>query len=139
MEIQEYIDNRLNKQQEWFSKKSSKCKSRFRFYRTVAIVLAASIPFLSGFVDDTHQNMKYFVAFIGTLLAIIEGILALFKYQENWLSYRGMSEKLKREKFLYETKTKPYDTDKASRLIVTNVESILSTENAGWRDNMDDG
>ena len=94
--------------------------------------MAASIPFLTGFITTESTEMKHVVAGIGALIAIIGGIISLYKFQENWIQYRTVSESLKHQKYLFLTKTYPYNTDDATHVLVETVENLISQENSKW-------
>jgi hypothetical protein len=54
-----------------------------------------------------------------------------------WVSYRQVCEKLKHEKFLYETQSGKYN-DNATKFnfFVENIESILISEHSDWSKNI---
>ena len=105
----------------------------FRTWRVILIILSVSIPFLT-LLTDWRKEIKYAVAGTGVLIAAIEGILGLYKFQEDWVNYRKTAESLKREKFLYLTKSGDYKKENAFELFVTRIENILAKENANWSD-----
>lgn len=127
-----YIEDRLEDQISWYESKSAwnqKCFKRLRF---VEILSASLIPFLTGYITDQTPNMKVFVGGLGVIIAVVSGIVTLCKFQEHWLQYRTTSETLKHHKFLYITKTKPYDNGDAFGLLVKSIESLISKENSNW-------
>lgn len=128
MTEQQYLENRLEDQIKWYSKKSSKYKYLFRTLRGIEIIIAALIPGLFHF-----ESVKGYIPLLGALVAILIGILSLLKLQENWLSYRTTSESLKHHKYLYMTNTKPYSTGDKFSMLVENVESLISKENSLWK------
>ena len=66
-------------------------------------------------------------------VAILAGLIALFRFHENWISYRTTSESLKHEKYLYSTDTYPYNKEDKFSILVNNVEQIISSENSVWK------
>lgn len=128
----EYIAQRLDDQITWLSGTSKKSKRKFQWLRIVEIFAAALIPFLAGMTQ--YLAAKVIVGVLGVTIAIIAGLLALWRAQEQWIEYRETSEALKREKFLYQTQVDPYNiaAPEAFRLLVQRVEAILSKENAKW-------
>lgn len=48
------------------------------------------------------------------------------------MAYRTTAESLKQHKFLFETKTAPYDDSKRFGLLVQNVEGLISREHSDW-------
>jgi len=132
MGIETYMEKRVNDQIEWMSNKSAKFKSKYMTLKLLIIILSVSIPILVMFID-VDPRMKYLVALAGAMIAAIEGFLSLYDYQNNWINYRSTVETLKREQFLFATKTNIYKTaDDASSLFVERVENILNSENKNW-------
>lgn len=67
------------------------------------------------------------------MLAIGTAALKTFKFQENWINYRTVSETLKKEKYFYDAGIGGYDeTENAEALFVERVESMISRENSLW-------
>ena len=56
------------------------------------------------------------------------------KFQEKWSEYRTTSETLKHEKYLYETKSGPYDNERTDNFksFVVRIENLISKENSSW-------
>lgn len=136
MEIQEYLSARVDNQAEWFSNKSQSNQRAFKRLRVAEVVFAAAIPLLVGHITNGDTALKIAVGVLGAAIAVISGLLAIYKYQENWIHYRSVSEALKREKFLFLTKTSPYEKSDPDGLFVKTIETILSKENNGWASNV---
>ena len=130
MNQDEYIKNRVDDQIEWYNKKSSLNQSWFRRLRIIEIVAAALIPLLAAYAD--WNPLKIAVAALGLVIAVIAGILGLFQFQENWTSCRSTCESLKQEKFLFLTKTEPYDQKEPFPLFVQRVEGLMAKEHSVW-------
>lgn len=135
MDIQEYIRTRVDDQIGWFNKKSQQNQFYFKWLRIVEVILATVIPFLSGHITNDN-NFEVVIGITGIAIAIITGVLAIYKFQENWVNYRIVCETLTREKFLFLTKTTPYDKPDSDKVFVKNIESILSKENDWWANNI---
>ena len=72
---------------------------------------------------------------MSALVTLLEGILLLCKYYENWITYRITNERLKREEILFRTTSEKYfglNKDDAFNLFVTNIESIIQNSNKQW-------
>lgn len=124
----DYIKNRLEDQIEWYSRKSSLYKKLFYMIRVSEIIIAGLIPALF------HWSLTIgILPLLSTVVAILAGLIAFFKFQENWISYRTTSESLKHEKYLYLTKVCPYNEGNCFEVLVKNVENIISRENSLWR------
>ena len=75
-------------------------------------------------------------ALLGALVIISKGIERIWKFDDNWLSYRQAAEGIKREQRLYINGASDYsDCEETSyRTFVENVETIISAEqNNYWQ------
>ena len=125
---EDYLKDRLEGQIQWYSNKSSNYKKLFYIIRATEIIIAGLIPALF------HWSLiKGVIPLLSAIVAILAGLIALFKFQENWISYRTTSESLKHEKYLYLTKVFPYDKENSLETLVKNVENIISKENTLWK------
>lgn len=132
---EEYVEQRLQDQIDWYDRKSSKSKTIFMRLKIVEIVAAALIPFLSA-VSISQPTFRLAssvtVGVLGMIVTIIAGVLSLGQHQERWVEYRATCESLKREKFFFQTGAEPYDGADSFPLLVQRVEALLSKENTGW-------
>lgn len=133
MTTEEYLKQRVDNQRSWYSKKSSVLKKRHYTIRVIVILISVILPFLTGIMSNNTPYIKIAIAAGSLMIAFFEGISALFKYQEQWLTYRNTSETLKREKLLFLTKSGPYKNSQALSLLVTRCEGIMSEENQTWQ------
>src|SRR5579884_653271 len=83
---------RLEDQIAWYDRKSQLNQRIFKRIKITEIVAAALIPFLSAF---RIQAFVYATAGLGVLITVLEGLLHLNQYQQNWTSYRSTCEELK--------------------------------------------
>lgn len=83
----------------------------------------ASVPDRSEF----HNCLNF-----SALVAVLKAISGFMRFGEKWINYRGYSERLKREKYLFETATSPNDKENALKLLVLKTENIISSVNADW-------
>ena len=64
---------------------------------------------------------------------MLEGLLQLNQYHQNWISYRSTCETLKHEKYLYLANAGPYAAaTSAHTLLAERIESLVSQEHAKW-------
>lgn len=142
--IEQYIQHRLDDQIAYYSKSASRAKKKFQAMKAIEIALAASVPFLSALITEKNaQGMKVIVGLVGVGISLLSGWLLLYKYQENWVTYRTTCESLESERYLFLTRTGPYKSKEASALFIEKVESILGQEQQRWQSymlqNMDAG
>jgi hypothetical protein len=130
--------NRLQDQIDWYGAKSSKAQRAFKRIKIIEILAAALIPFL-GSLTVVFKSLKDNVALVtgalGVLITILEGVLHLNQYQENWTNYRSTAEALKHEKYLYLGEAGPYakaNTSDADALLAERVEALVSQEHSQW-------
>ncbi len=136
MNIQEYIENRLEAQRSWYEKKANMNKVSFMNYQKIIIILGALIPvnviLFTQFPDSIKEFEGLINALISCVIAIVAGLDKLSQPQTNWYNYRANEEVLKKEKYLFEFKAGPYrevdDEREMKRLLVERVESIISAD-----------
>lgn len=132
MNEETYLTERVEDQIKWYSTKSRWNQKMHKRLRIAEILFAALIPFIVTFVNQQQPFYKVLVGILGIAVTIISGCLGIFKFQENWIEYRTTSESLKHEKFLFLTRSEPYNTENAYYLFVQRVEGLISKENSGW-------
>jgi hypothetical protein len=124
------IYGRLEDQIDWYDRKSRSAQRIFKRIKIVEILGAAAIPFLAGL---NYPGDKLVTGGLGVLITVLEGLLHLNQYQQNWTNYRSTCEALKHEKFVYLAKAGPYSTAPDPRaLLAERIESTVSQEHAQW-------
>ena len=108
MNESEYLKNRLCDQIRWYSRKSSWYKKYFYTARTLEILLAGSLTALSC---TPYFKTSILIPLLSFSIVVIASLLALYKFQELWISYRTTSESLKHEKYLFETNWHKFTQD----------------------------
>lgn len=127
-----YLHDRLDQQLAFISKASRANKRTFLRLRILEVLLGTGITIFSPFATRWGWA-PLAIALAGGGIAVSGSILALNRHQENWVRYRGLTEALKREKYLFLTSTLPYDDPTtAFPRLVTACESLLSVENSHW-------
>ena len=118
---------RLDDQINWYDGKSMRSQKVYKWLKMVEISAAVLIPLFSGF------RISWVAGILGALVALIEGILHLNQYHENWINYRSTCESLRHEKYLYLATAGPYAAPgDAHRLLAERIESLVSQEHAKW-------
>ena len=135
-QIDDYIQNRVDDQIEWYERKAAFNKFRYRITEIIIIVSGALIPLINSSAifssgSDNHTNLLFVSSILGFIITIVTGFSKMEKYFESWTLYRTNAELLKKEKFLYQNNSGQYykipqqDQDK---LFVENIEFILLSE-----------
>jgi len=139
-ELSEYKDQptptlyRLNWSINWHTKASLQAQRWYTVIKVIEISAAASIPVLAATGGDSFAT-KGWVAGLGALVVVLEGIQQLKKYAQNALLWGQGKEALKREYYLYKAQVAPYDSydDRMNEKILGNrVEQIIGQEVARW-------
>jgi hypothetical protein len=121
---------RLEDQIDWYDRKSRQNQRTFKRIKVTEIVAAALIPFLSA---SRFKYSPIIVAALGVLITVLEGLLHLNQYQQNWITYRSTCEGLKHEKYVYLGQALPYaHVDDPRALLAERIESLVSQEHAKW-------
>ncbi len=124
------IMERLEDQIDWYHRKSLANQRTYKRFKVVEIVFAATIPLLSA-LPITHPG--YVPGVMGVIITVLEGLLHLNQYQQNWIAYRSTCEALKHEKFTYLGKASPYaNVADPHALLAERIESLVSQEHAKW-------
>ena len=125
-----YLKDRYKDQINWYSNSAAKNKRFYTFFQWGVIVLSASLPVLIASVPEPWQ---WAAVILSILLAIGTAGLKTFKFQENWINYRTISETLKKEKHFYDADLDDYfDASDKEALFIDRVESLISRENTLW-------
>ena len=127
----EYFEQRLDDQINWYDKKSSANQAAYKRLRLIEIIAAAAIPLLAGYSKNS-EYVGMTMGVIGLIVAVLAGIVSLYRFQENWNEYRAAAESLKQEKYLYLARAEPYNDDQPFELLVQRVEALLKSETTVW-------
>jgi hypothetical protein len=121
---------RLEDQIAWYDRKSISNQRYYKRIKVVEISAAALIPLLSAFKFD---RVLWVTGGLGALITVLEGMLHLNQYQQNWIAYRSTCESLKHEKYVYLGKAAPYaGAADPHALLAERIESLVSQEHAKW-------
>ena len=132
MNIQNYLNDRVENQIHYYESKSALNKQYYLFFKITQLTAATLLPFFSVFLSD-YSWMKYVIAFLGSVVTILEGVLATGKYHEKWIIYRSTGETLRQEKFLFMMQAGNYTGPDAVEQFVNKIEFSLGKENIGWQ------
>jgi hypothetical protein len=124
------IMERLEDQIGWYDRKSLTNQRYFKRIKMIEIAAAAVIPFLATF---NIPRVLWLTGALGVLITVLEGMLHLNQYQQNWIAYRSTCESLKHEKYVYLGKASSYAmAADAHALLAERIESLVSQEHAKW-------
>ena len=124
------VMERLEEQLGWYDRKSISSQRTYRRIKTIEIVAAAVIPLLGAF---RAYDLGLATGALGVLITVLEGLLHLNQYHQNWIGYRATCESLQHEKYLCLAKAGDYATAADPRaLLAERVESLVSQEHGNW-------
>src|SRR5258708_8350018 len=124
------VVDRLEDQIAWYDGKSSSNQRAYKRIKVTEIIAAAVIPFLPAL---PLVHVEWIAGALGVLITVLEGLLHLNQYQQNWIAYRSTCESLKHEKYVYLAKASPYvGVADPHALLAERVESLVSQEHATW-------
>lgn len=127
-----YIQERLDKQIEWYNKKSGTSKIMYIVLSISILILTSSIPVLTSINNINEYVVKIIIGSFGAISAILTGIINIMKYKENWIRYRQLTQSLEHEKMLYCTKSSGYGESNALDKLIEKCEKLISMENDMW-------
>lgn len=144
----DFLSNRYQSQQSFFSKNSTRFKEayhknqkRIMWISLIISVMSVLSVFVVNVVDYfsvdkalqplVSNGISVFVAFFSALTAYISSNDKLFQNLDFWVRYRVASESLKSEYALFEGRCGVYDTDDvtAEKKFRENVEAIVQKAN----------
>lgn len=139
MNPQDYLQERVLHQLDWYGKKSAASKARYQFLRLMQISLGILVSAVGVYAESIPHG-TWLLSGFGVLISLSAAWETVFDYQNNWIRYRRIQEDLKREKILYATASGPYrresteiDPAEASFILfVSRVEGLLSQEIDQW-------
>jgi len=135
-QFERYLNDRYLDQFNYTDRKAVALKRKYSRMQGTVVVLAAmtTVTAAIGSVDGIVGTVGQWAAVVvSALVTIISGLLATFKYKEEWLNYRAAAEALKREQYYFQARVGGYKTaDDPEALFVRRVEATLASENVEW-------
>ncbi len=136
----EYIAERLDSQMNWYDKKSSENKKKYKRIKRTEAVIAAFIPIVITFgafkiVQENNWDVYIQVtaALAGVALVVMNSLLELDEHHKLWKEYRVTCEMMRHERYMYVTRSEPYDEADAFPRLVEKIEAILNSETQRWK------
>ena len=132
MDEKAYLTERVEDQLRYYESAANKAKRQHIWMQSSVIVLSVSVPVVANI--SGWDATRALVTILAVVLAMLNGVLTFRKFGDLWLSYRTTEELLKKEKFLFETRTGPYTSgDNPFDRFVQTIESLLSVEHERFR------
>ena len=119
---------RLEDQIAWYDRKSGQSQQRFKLLKAIELATAAAIPVVAAF-----DVPVYVAGILGAVVVVVEGVLHVNQYHQNWITYRSTAEALKHEKYLFLARADVYGgSHRPLRLLAERIEGLISQEHARW-------
>lgn len=126
MTIEVYMSERLIFNIKRYRAKAGMCREAYLFNSLTAIILGSSIPVLINLNVD-----KIATTIISFLVVISVAVENVFHFRDRWKNYQIAEELIRREKYLFQSKSEPYsklDNISSYGLLVKNIEAIIKDE-----------
>ncbi|MFK8083618.1 MAG: DUF4231 domain-containing protein [Granulosicoccus sp.] len=131
LSIAEYLQQRVDNQLSWYSRKSAYNKRWYYRLQFITLLSAVAVPVIT--LTSGDFKVRIVVALLGAIAALAAGLLSMHQFRDQWLDYRSTAEALKFEKYLFLTRSAPYDKSTAFSLFVQRVEATILSENRSWQ------
>ncbi|EGW40480.1 DUF4231 domain-containing protein [Desulfosporosinus sp. OT] len=122
------VDNYIK----YYDRRSIKYKRLYYTFFVLEGVISALIPVVTLFFDFCSM-IKYIVALMGTIVALITMFKSSFGFHRKWIDYRSTTESLKLEKDRYTCELSPYKGDDREQLFFDKAINTIDQENKNWR------
>jgi hypothetical protein len=131
--IEKYIEDRLEKQIQYFSKKARDAKSMWQCLSIFSMVSGLAI---TAMTTAQVQGFNVICGMLASLSALASALTGFCKFNESWINARCMAEMLKREKFLFLGGAGKYEkVEGRNGRLVIEIERILGGEVDAWAEN----
>lgn len=125
-----YLKERYTYQVSWYDNKAVKYKRLYYLFQWLIIIISATLPVLISITSMANKNP---VIILSVVLSILTTSMKAFKFQENWINYRTITEILKKEKYFFESGIDCYqDESIRNNIFIERVEAVISKENNLW-------
>jgi len=129
-EFQRYRDGRYAEVLEYYDSKAVWNK---RCYYACSVYVLAVSGVICPVVLLSSTYGQVLAAIFSPTVTVLAAVAALFKFHENWLSYRATWDALKHEYYWHDANAGLYaGQDDPDRLFVEQVEALVSREGAEW-------
>ena len=127
-----YFNEDLAQQQVWYDVRASSHKMKANYMSLTVIACGALTALIATLKPKGFDPYDAITAALGVLVALVQGSLRIWRFDESWVEYRKASENMKREKRLYVNHAGPYaqieDEEESSLYFVESIEQIIAEE-----------
>jgi len=128
---------RLEGQIAWYDKKAAASQRAYKVTKATIIVLALAIPVIAEYAhfESFERAPAFLVAICAGGILLLEGLLHINKWHENWILYRSTCEGLRNEQHLFFEKAGPYAKLKpaeAQQALAERTGALVMAEHSKW-------
>ena len=128
----DYLNKDLDGQRDWYDKRAAQHKKRANWLGLTVIACGALTAFVTTIKPSGFDIHDMIVALLGVGVALVQGFLRIWRYDETWIEYRLASERMLRERRLFINAVGPYtaieDEGASLRHFIEAVEQIIAEE-----------
>lgn len=149
-----YIENRWYSQWKYYDSKATENKDRYFYYQRLVVIGSLLVPTLISLNSSLARGLAAlydggatpvqaeafwrigidaFTVLLSLSVAGAAALESLYKWGENWHSYRAAAEELQAEKSFYDMMSGPYEaTPRPFAIFVERVEGIITKQNGNY-------
>lgn len=129
--------DRLETQINWYDQKAAASQRAYKFTKATIIVLALAIPVIAEYAhfESFERAPAFLVAICAGGILLLEGLLHINKWHENWILYRSTCEGQRNEQHLFFEKAGPYAKLKpaeAQMALAERTGALVMAEHSKW-------
>jgi hypothetical protein len=129
---------RLNWSIEWHTLAHRQATRWYTGLKAIQISAAAAIPVVTA-VGGNSLMTKGWIAGLGALVVVLEGVQQLKKYASHALLWGQGKEALKQEYYLYKEQVGVYSGEDRDKVLARRIEQIIGAEVGQWAGSLHDG
>lgn len=116
----------------WYGRGATRTRLSYQVIKVAVLVIGAAVTVLAA-----TRASSALTAALAASVVVLEGILQLFQFQSNWITYRRTAEAIRQQAFLYVAQVGPYaDTQTRRERLAEFMAEITAVESTGWASTM---
>jgi len=108
--------------------KSARNKKLYLSMNSLQITSTLALAAYAGLAPLDDWMNRLVLILLAVVILFCFGLAAIHKYHEHWIKYRTSAESLKHIKYLFETRSEPFNGDDAFNALVVRVEALISPD-----------
>lgn len=134
--IKKYIENRVINQIDWYDKKSTKNRFKYKLLMIISIIISSIIPIIVIFTESFEFIViKAVIAGLSACIAIISSVISINQFRDFWIQYRMNCELLKSILHSFFTSSGEFsnlDAISSNKFLVSSCEKLMTDEYRVW-------